>query len=850
MPGRRFTVEIHPTIPENIQGLQLLANDLYYSWNSQARRLYRRIDTDLWEASEHSPKVFLRRVAQDKAEKAAQDANFIEDYTRVLSSYEAYKNQQPVSEISQYLDPEHDLVAYFCLEFGFHESFPIYSGGLGILAADVCRAASDLKVPFVGIGLLYRQGYFIQAIDNYGTQIAEYKPTVFDQLPVTSCTDDNNEELHVFVEVSNRRIALKVWQASAGNINLYFLDSDIPENSQADREITHQLYGGDDSTRILQEIVIGIGGVRALRALKLWPTVWHINEGHAAFSILERSRETVSDNFDFDSALELNATNAIFTTHTPVPAGHDIFTRPLIEHHFKDYVKQLNIDMDRFFQLGDSSNGDGFNMTSLALRGSRFHNGVSKIHCNVASRMEAGIWPQIEPNENPIGCVTNGVHLSTFIAGEWANLFDLRFGDWRSHLNNTAYWSCLDSIPNHRFWSLRQELKTFLLKNVHERLIKQCRRNGRSEATINRITQFIQPHDTDVLILGFARRFATYKRALLLFHDVDRIARILNDPERRTIIIIAGKAHPSDGPGQDIIRALHEITQRPEFQGSVLFVENYDMALARQMVAGVDVWINTPEYPLEASGTSGQKAGMNGVLNLSILDGWWAEGYNGKNGWGITPHGIGFDAEYRNQQEANDLLEILENDVIPRYFDRDHHGYSSRWVEMAKESMKSLIPRYNSQRMILDYVERYYHPAKQKFKTISENNGYFARELSIWKSRVKDAWAGVSIKCTSEESASITQDESIAMTVRANLNGLVPDDVVVECIISDEDTDKLFEDYDAFRFKADGVGQDNYQIFTLSLETELSGVQYFKIRMYPFHEHLCHPFETGCMVWA
>lgn len=849
MPGQRFKIEIQPVIPNAITGLQVLANDLYYSWNSQARRLYRRIDATLWEACKHSPKLFLRRVAQEKLDKAAQDANYREDYARVLSSYESYKKQPLITDLSQYLNPEHDLIAYFCLEFGFHESFPIYSGGLGILAADVCKAASDLAVPFVGIGLLYRQGYFIQAIDNYGNQIPEYKPTEFDQLPVNRCVDANNEEIRVYVEIFDRTLALKLWEVPAGNIKLYFLDSDIPENTEEDRKITYQLYGGNDETRILQEIVIGIGGVRALRALSLSPTVWHINEGHAAFSILERCRENVAEGRKFVNALELNATNTVFTTHTPVPAGHDIFTKSVIESHFKKYITQLHIDLDELFQLGNSTGDDGFNMTTLALHGSRFHNGVSKIHCDVASRMEANVWPQIEPKENPIGCVTNGVHLSTFLAREWANLFDMRFGDWRSELNNPDYWDCLDNIPHHRFWSLRQELKAFLLGSVHERLVTQGRRNGRSEATINKITRFIQPYDSDILVLGFARRFATYKRALLLFHDIERIARILNNPETPTVIIIAGKAHPNDGPGQEMIRALHEISLQTEFQGRVLFVENYDMALARQMVSGVDVWINTPEHPLEASGTSGQKAGINGVLNLSILDGWWAEGYNGKNGWGIIPHGSEFDADYRNQQEANDLLDILENLVIPLFFDRDHHGYSSKWVEAAKESMKSLIPRYNAQRMIMDYVHDYYYPAKQKFKAISENNGYYAREISTWKAKVKKAWPGVTIECTDEKPKSVIQGDPIRLQVKVNLNGLAADDVAVEYVISEENREGEFDHYSAFKFSADGLDH-NHHLFTLDLNTTLSGIQFYKIRMYPYHELLCHPFELGCMVWV
>ena len=502
-------------------------------------------------------------------------------------------------------------------------------------------------------------------------------PTEFEHLPINACRTSSGDELHIKIELPGRIITLKVWEAIAGNIKLYLLDSDIPENEAADREITHQLYGGGSELRILQEITLGIGGVRALRALNLSPTIWHINEGHAAFSTLERCRESIKAGLDFESALELNASNVVFTTHTPVPAGHDIFKKELVHSFFSQFIQELGIDFESFMKLGDGSSAEEFNMTNLALHCSRFHNGVSKIHRDVASKMQSHVWPQISYKENPIGCVTNGIHTSTFLAREWANLFDMRFGEWRSELNNQDFWDCLDEIPSHRFWSLRRELKTILLSDVYERIVKQCRRNGRSESTIKRITQLIYPHDADVLILGFARRFATYKRANLLFYDLERLERILNDSTKPTILIMAGKAHPDDAPGREVIKIIHEFTQRPAFQGKVLFVEGYDMVLARRLVAGVDVWINTPEYPLEASGTSGMKAGMNGVLNLSVLDGWWHEGYNGKNGWAITPHGTDFDHEYRNQQEANDLLDIIENEVVPLYFNRDGQGYSA-----------------------------------------------------------------------------------------------------------------------------------------------------------------------------
>jgi starch phosphorylase len=849
MLGKRFTIEYQPDIPKTLSRLPEIANDLYYSWNSEVRILFRRLDQELWEKCNHNPKLFLRRVSQQVLDCASLDSSFIKDYNRLLSGYTAYQNLEISPILSKTIDSESDFIAYFCLEFGFHESFKVYSGGLGILAADLCKAASDMAVPFVAVGLLYRQGYFGQEIDNYGRQVAKYYPAKFDQLPITECKNESGEALYVEVNFQNRVVKLKVWQAIAGNIKLYFLDSDIPENTEEDRKITYQLYGGDRETRILQEIVLGIGGVRALRKVGHNPTIWHINEGHASFSIIERCRERVAQGLDFDSALELVASSTVFTTHTPVPAGHDIFDEGLIHKYFNEYVKELKIDFKKYQALGQGNGSHGFNMTTLALRCSRFHNGVSKVHGSVASDMEKYVWPQIDPKENPIDYVTNGVHIHTFLAPEWSNLFDMRFGNWRSELNNEQFWQCLDDIPAHRFWSLRRELKTTLLSDLYQRITKQCLRNGRSKSAINHITQLIHPHDKDLLILGFARRFATYKRATLLFNDSERLARLLNNPEKPVLIVIAGKAHPKDEPGQELIKAIHELTQRSEFQGKVILVEDYDMVLARRMVAGVDVWLNTPEYPLEASGTSGQKAGMNGVLNLSVLDGWWAEGYNGKNGWAITPHGKEFDHKYRNQQEATDLLDIIENEVIPAYYDRGTQGYSTAWISMARESMKSIIPKFNSQRMLVDYFNKLYVGAKKQSTLMGANNAELAKELSAWKSKIDKAWDGVRIKCISEKPYILKQREIYTFKVNVYLNGLSKDDVAIECIMSDEKKDELFDNYQIYKFEFEEQDSSGNSIFSLDLDPDASGVQYLRIRMYPYHKNLSHPFETGKTIW-
>jgi starch phosphorylase len=795
--------------------------------------------------------VFLRRVSQKVLQDAVEDHVFMEEFTRVLSVYRTY-HEKPFFETGNgNLDPDNDLIAYFCAEFGFHESFPIYSGGLGILAGDHCKAASDMRMPFVAIGLLYRQGYFTQTIDGNGQQLAHYQTVNFDELLISPALDEEGNEIIVSLDLIDHEVKLRVWEAKAGHIKLYLLDSDLEENKASDRSITFQLYGGDSNTRIQQEIVLGIGGVKALEALGLKPTIWHINEGHAAFQIIERCRQFVQQGMTFESALELVASGTVYTTHTPVPAGHDIFDIKQMNHYFADYVQQLGINMEEFLKLGNSPvNHGSFNMTALALRGSRFHNGVSRIHGSVASKMEGYVWPQIPAEENPIGYVTNGVHVATFLAREWVNLFDMRFREWRNKLLDEDYWAAkLDMIPDHRFWSLRQELKSLLLEDVCRRTIKRFRRAGYSDAMIHRITHCTSRPEVNTLVLGFARRFATYKRATLLFSDSERLARLLNDPDRPVIIMFAGKAHPNDKPGQELIRTIHEYSLRPEFVGKIIMLEGYDIALARKLVMGVDVWLNTPEYPLEASGTSGQKAGLNGVVNLSVLDGWWGEGYDGNNGWAIHPHAEHYDADKRNTEEAFDLFNLLEHEVIPMYFDTGVHGYSSRWVQKSKASMKSCIPKFNSQRMVTDYIKGFYLPARDQYKRMQQDENQGANELANWKKRINECWDGVSIKCIDGVKDTIMDGDVMPLVISANLNGLTENDIVVECLVGKEDESGKFIAYDQLHFNFVNKKGSEY-LFELEFKPSKPGLSYYKLRIYPYHELLSHPFETGKMIWV
>jgi starch phosphorylase len=839
-------------VPERLRRLEELANDLLYSWDSQVRSLFVRLDPELWNACGHNPKVFLRRVAQQNLEAAVADDVYIQDYDRILAAYDSYRTYRHANRRwLRVLDPSEDLIAYFCAEFGLHESFPIYSGGLGILAGDHCKAASDLGIPFVAVGLLYREGYFHQTIDANGNQIAHYFNTDPNDLPITPALDKDGGEVRVHVDLPGRRVELRVWKAKAGHIALYFLDSDLPSNVEADRRITYQLYGGDINTRIQQEVVLGIGGVRALRAVGLRPTVWHINEGHSAFQILERCRERMKSGLAFEAALELVAAGTVFTTHTPVPAGHDMFDHHLILSYFREYLRDTGLEEQRFLALGASPNNEHrFNMTALALRGSRFHNGVSRIHGDVASQMEGYIWPQVPAAENPIEYVTNGVHVQTFLAQEWTHMLDMHFGGgWRNELLNEEFWQRLDDIPDHSFWSIRQSLKSKLYKDIYQRICVQHRRNGSSPTQIERVTRLLTRPEMDVLTVGFARRFATYKRATLLFSDPERLARLVNDRDRPVVFIFAGKAHPSDYPGQEMLKVIHHYSRRPEFEGKILLVEGYDLALARKLVTGVDIWLNNPIHPLEASGTSGEKAGINGVINLSILDGWWGEGYNGENGWALTPHGPHVDEGFRNGEEANELIDVLESQVVPLYYNRNAHGYSQAWVRRSKASMKSLMPRFNAQRMVMDYLEKLYSRAKRQRAALSRDDCEPARLLAEWKRRVLAAWPGVALRRLDQAPPTLLAGEQLRIEIAVGLNGLTADDVAVECLVGKEaESDELMQ-RSIYKFEPTGQTDRGETLFVLDLDPPLSGLQHYRIRAYPYHKLLSRRFETGCMLW-
>ena len=847
-PGTRFTLEVTPQIPARISRLAELANDLWYSWDRPARRLFARLDTSLWLAVGHSPKAMMQQVDEQRLAAAADDPVYLTNYNRVLSAYDTYLGQTARRIESSELGDD-DLVAYFCAEFGFHESLPTYSGGLGILAGDHCKAASDARLPFVGVGLLYRQGYFLQKIDNDGNQQAIYHDADFEALPIEPALDPSGHTLLIDVELPGRTIKVKVWRARVGHVRLYLLDTDLESNSEHDRDIGHRLYGGDRATRIDQEIVLGVGGVRALAALGLDPAVWHINEGHAAFLLLERVRMAMKVGVPFAAALEAVAVNTVFTTHTAVPAGHDHYSDEMIAAYFADYVKDTGVELSELIALGHTPQSPEFNLTALALRGSRHHNGVSRIHAGVSKAMLESVWPQVQPAENPIEYVTNGVHVLTFLAPEWHDIFERFLGvDWSQRLTDREYWKRVERIPDAMFWSVREYLKSQMLEIVRLRVGDQLVRNRGSESHLDRLLRLADPRNPKVLTIGFGRRFATYKRSTLLFHDLDALRQIVSDPERPVLFIFTGKAHPADAPGQDLIRHIMRVAKMPDFVGRLLLVENYDLRLARRLVAGVDVWLNNPIHPLEASGTSGMKAALNGTINLSVLDGWWDEAYDGNNGWAIKPASDRLGQHERDADEARTLYELLQDRVIPMFYDRNGLAYSAGWVAMAKHAMATVLPQFNAERMLAEYVTNLYGPSATRGRAYVANGYAGAREVAAWKDRVRAAWPKVSLRRLDTPPHRIVFGERVRIEVAVALGGLAPHDVVVELMMHSSRTSGEVP-LQRMQLAAQDRTADDEQRYAIDLAPELCGKLDYRIRVYPHHAMLTHPFELGLMKW-
>ncbi|MGH8305897.1 MAG: alpha-glucan family phosphorylase, partial [Steroidobacteraceae bacterium] len=767
---RNSLLEVTPVIPAGLSRLPELAGNLFFSWHRPTRALFEDLDPGLWTQTGGNPRLMLRCVDQTTLERCVRDEAYLERYRLALQTLDTYVQVRAPGS-------DEPLIAYFCAEYGFHESFPIYSGGLGVLAGDYCKAASDEQANFVAVGLLYEQGYFTQTVDNDGVQQAEYRERDPRDLPVEPVRTAAGEWLTVSVRIAGRDVVARAWKAQAGRVPVYLLDTNCPENVPSDRDITHRLYGGDESTRVRQEMILGIGGLRALRALGFNPAVWHLNEGHAAFLILELLREHLTAGLPFNAALEAVAADCVFTTHTPVAAGHDAFGLDLIVSHFGDFIRELGVPVERFLELARAPSAPHlFNMTRLALNGTRHVNGVSRIHGGVSARLCADQWPELRPADNPVGFVTNGVHVPTFLHQSWTDFFDRELGrEWRERLRDPGYWDALEQVPDERYWATAQEVKSRMLASVRERLQREYERKGLSPAQLRHVIRWLDPQRPGVLTLGFARRFATYKRATLLLRDRARLARLVNNPEAPVVLLLAGKAHPADEPAKQVLREIRQLMMSHEFLGRIVFLEDYDLQLARSLVSGVDVWLNNPIAPLEASGTSGIKAAINGRLNLSILDGWWAEGWMHDNGWGIPPANVQ-DPERRDALEADLVLDTLAEEVAPLYYERNAAGCPVEWVRRSKRAMMTVIPRFNMRRVLFDYTRGLYQPAIAQYRRLAAQGFTGARTLAEWKQRVRQAWPKVSLKLLSDAARDLPRGERLRLRVAAALNGLAPAD--------------------------------------------------------------------------
>jgi len=846
-------VEISPSIPAALSRLVELAGNLSYSWDRPTRALFEDLDQNLWRETHSNPRLMLRCVSQAALDAAAADPAYIARYHAALATYDRYQSQLSTNGGA--------MVAYFCAEYGFHESFPIYSGGLGILAGDHCKAASDEQLPFVAVGLAYRQGYFTQSVDSDGTQHAGFHDADPRDLPMEPVRDAGGNWLTVQVPIAERQVAARVWQAEVGHVSVYLLDTNVADNSPEDRDITFRLYGGDEAHRIRQEMVLGIGGLRALRRLGLAPAVFHMNEGHAAFLALERLRECMASGMDFDAGLEAVAAQCVFTTHTPVAAGHDAFPDQLFIEHFSGLARELGGDMQRLLALGRAPGVDGrFNMTRLALHGARRVNGVSRIHGGVSSRLCADHWPDIPPQENPVGYVTNGVHVPTFLSSVWARFFDERMPQWRERLCDTDYWQEVDTWPDAPFWRAAQDVKSRMLAGVRARLEVEYRRKGLGRVQLRHMTRLLDPQNPEVLTIGFARRFATYKRAALLLRDRARLLRLVENEQRPVLFLFAGKAHPADHPGQQVLREIKRTMLDPEFAGRVVFLEDYDIQLARWMVTGVDVWLNNPIAPLEASGTSGIKAAVNGRLNLSILDGWWAEAFDGENGWGL-PGADAVDEGRRDDLDAAAVFDALEEEVVPLYYARNAEGISAEWVRRCRHAMASVIPRFNMRRVVSDYARELYRPAGAMGQQLLAGGGRPAGQLAEWKRRVRAHWDGVRILDVMEQPRAVGTTAPLEVRATIQLAGLDPSDLCVEFKARRLLPDAGFElaplcsfghgtppGHWLSRFSVTGpVNADGTADYRVAATPPGMGQYQLQVRVYPWHPLLSHPLEMGLM---
>lgn len=856
-PVRIFNVI--PSLPEPLEHLRDIAYNLRWAWDHDSIELFRRLDSDLWEATAHNPVRLLGSIDQMRLVAAASDDSFLAHLERVWRDFEGCLNGQSSWFRRSHPSADKLLVAYFSAEFGLTECLSIFAGGLGVLAGDHLKSASDLGVPLVGVGLLYQQGYFRQYLNHAGWQQEAYEDNDFHNLPLRPLTQPGGKPLTVEVQYPGRTVLARIWRAQAGRVPLYLLDTNVPANSPADRDITDQLYGGDNDMRLKQEILLGIGGYRALEAAGVHPVVYHMNEGHSAFLSLEHVRRLMERyRLAFSEAYELASPSLIFTGHTPVEAGHDYFAPDLMDRYFTEYAGSLGLNRNDFLALGRRNAGDDrelFCMTVLAMRLAASRNGVSKLHGEVARRMWQGIWPGVPVEEVPMGHVTNGVHFRSWISHDMNQLYDRYLGpQWRDAVNGVL-WQRVETIPAEELWRTHERRRERLVAFARRRLHEQLKRRGAPQSEVEAAEEVLNP---EALTIGFARRFATYKRATLLLRDAERLARILNDAKRPVQIIYAGKAHPRDGGGKELIQKIVALARQSAFRRRVVFLEDQDMAISRYLVQGCDVWLNTPLRPLEASGTSGMKAAANGALNLSTLDGWWDEAWRSPRpeseliGWAIGNGERYDDPGQQDQVEAEALYDLLERDVVPAFYERGPDHLPRRWIALMKGSLKNLCHTFNTHRMVREYTERFYLPAAERFARLEADSAAASRALSAWMTLVRREWPQVRVLAMEDGPAADAKvGDTVRVRARLHLGALAPADVTAELYLGVLDASgEIVQPANFPMHHTSSLAHGDHVFEAAGVLCCRSGLQGYTVRILPHHPDLAEHFVPGLITWA
>ena len=837
-------VIVKSNMPAELRKLEELAHNMWWVWNYEARDLFRDLDPEIYHDVKHNPVMLLERLAFTRKEEIMKDKALMKRIQDVYASFRKYMDVEP--------DRTRPSVAYFCMEYGIHSALKIYSGGLGMLAGDYVKEASDSNVDMCAVGFLYRYGYFTQTLSMDGQQIANYEAQNFGSLPIEQQMNEDGTPMVIDVPYMNYHVHAYVWRVNVGRVKLYLLDTDNEMNSEFDKPITHALYGGDWENRLKQEILLGIGGMLLLKKLGIKKDVYHCNEGHAALCNLQRLCDYIEGGLTFNQALELVRASSLYTVHTPVPAGHDYFDEQLFGKYMSGYPQMLGISWDEFIGMGRTNpddHGEKFCMSTFACNTCQEVNGVSWLHGEVSKKMFNNIWPGYYPEESHVGYVTNGVHFPTWCAAEWRKIYAKYFdAKHLSDQSNEDIWHGIYDCPDEEIWKTRQELKKKLFKYVSEQYRETWLKN---QGDPQRVVKLLERFNPNALVIGFCRRFATYKRAHLLFTDLERLSKIVNNPERPVIFLFAGKAHPADGAGQGLIKKIYEISQRPEFQGKIIFVEDYDFLLARRLVSGVDIWMNTPTRPMEASGTSGEKAEMNGVVNLSVKDGWWLEGYREGAGWALTEKRTYQNQDYQDQLDAATIYALLENEIIPLYYDKDKKGISKGWIKVIKNSIAQIAPHYTMKRQLDDYYSRFYNKLRDRSQQLQANDCQLAKEIALWKETVAERWDAVNVVSINRSDdltngnieAGTKYDIEIVID-EAGLNDAIGVELVT-LVTDKEGEDHIYQVY-PFSLKS---REGNKYTFTASLSLNNAGGFKVCYRMYPRSENLPHRQDFCYVKW-